>query len=132
MESSLYTEDLEVNHLLFHFINLANENNDCISCILVHLISFMFIAIYLAFHRIRVAFPRKFIGKSVTGIGKTVLQIKNITKLLDKKFVFIILLLANLFFSSSQIFLIVYIHTSDNKCRISKLRISYNAYHFIF
>ena len=47
MESSLYTEDLEVNHLLFHFINLANENNDCISCILVHLISFMFVAIYL-------------------------------------------------------------------------------------
>ena len=87
MESSLYTEDLEVNHLLFHFINLANENNDYISCILVHLISFMFIAIYLAFHRIRVAIPRKFIGKSVTGIGKTVLQIKYITKLLDKKFV---------------------------------------------
>ena len=85
MESSLYTEDLEVNHLLFHFINLANENNDCISCVLVHLISFMFIAIYLAFHRIRVAFPRKFIGKSVTGIGKTVLQIKYITKLLDKE-----------------------------------------------
>ena len=68
------------------FINLANENNDCISCILVHLISFMFIAIYLAFHRIRVAFPRKFIGESVTGIGKTVLQIY-IAKLLDKKFV---------------------------------------------
>ena len=67
MESSLYTEDLEVNHLLFHFINLANENNDCICCILVHLISFMFIAIYLAFHRIRVAFPLKFISKSVTG-----------------------------------------------------------------
>ena len=60
------------------FINLANENNDCISCILVHLISFMFIAIYLAFRRIRVAFPRKFISKSVTGIGKTVLQIKYI------------------------------------------------------
>ena len=87
MESSLYTEDLEVNHQLFHFINLANENNDCISCILVHLISFMFIAIYLAFHRINVAFPRKFIGKSVAGIGKTVLQIKYFTKLLDKKFV---------------------------------------------
>ena len=93
MESSLYTEDLEVNHLLFHFINLANENNDCISCILVHLISFMFIAIYLAFHRIRVAFPRKFI------------QIKYITKLLDKKFViyyfitcqFILLQLTNFF-----------------------------------
>ena len=77
MESSLYTKDLVVNHLLFfNFINLANENNDFISCILVHLISFMFIAIYLAFHRIRVAFPRKFISESVTGIGKTVLQIK--------------------------------------------------------
>ena len=74
MESSLYTKDLVVNHLLFlNFINLAN---DFISCILVHLISFMFIAIYLAFHRIRVAFPRKFISESVTGIGKTVLQIK--------------------------------------------------------
>ena len=34
------------------------------------------IYIYLAFYRIRVAFPRKFISESVTGIGKTVLQIK--------------------------------------------------------
>ena len=68
----LYIEDLEVNHLFFYNY-LANENNDCIRCILVHLISFMVIEIYLAFHTIRVAFRR---SESFTGMGKTVLQIK--------------------------------------------------------
>ena len=89
----------------------------------------MFIAIYLAFHRIHVS-------ESVTGIGKTVLQIKfycltfrqEIYRLLFYACQFILLQLTDfLYFKLSII-----IHTSDNKCHISFHILMYMCMHTLF